>query len=357
MDTLIDKVLILIMCMAIMLGKHDGETLIGCMLVAIVIASLFIIVDKAIYRKVMCIVIMILMIAVPELVYFIPIFAYDVIGTKDKLMTTLFLICAFLEISRNDISTGAIIVLVVIVSLWMTRQTEKKNSVEKKIIQNRDNSFELTEALKNKNRALVEKQEYEIYAATLSERNRIAREIHDNVGHMLSRSILQVGALLAIHKEENINRDLVMVKETLDSAMNSIRESVHDLHDASIDLEMGVREAVDGMKGYDVELIYDIDGDVADNVKHCFLTTVKEALANVHKHSDGNKVWISINEHPAFYQCIVKDNGTKNNVSKGISQVPGIGLENIRGRVENLGGTLLITNEDGYRLFVMIPKK
>jgi signal transduction histidine kinase len=43
----------------------------------------------------------------------------------------------------------------------------------------------------------MEKQDYEIYLATLRERNRIAREIHDNVGHMLSRSILQIGALKA----------------------------------------------------------------------------------------------------------------------------------------------------------------
>lgn len=36
----------------------------------------------------------------------------------------------------------------------------------------------------------------EIRIATLSERNRIAREIHDNVGHMLSRAILQLGAIM-----------------------------------------------------------------------------------------------------------------------------------------------------------------
>lgn len=71
---------------------------------------------------------------------------------------------------------------------------------------------------------------------TLRERNRIAREIHDNVGHMLSRSILQMGALITIHKEEPLHGQLAGVGETLNQAMNSIRESVHDLHDESIDL-------------------------------------------------------------------------------------------------------------------------
>ena len=45
--------------------------------------------------------------------------------------------------------------------------------------------------LTQKNKDLLEKQDYEIHVATLKERNRIAREIHDNVGHMLSRSLLQ----------------------------------------------------------------------------------------------------------------------------------------------------------------------
>ena len=59
--------------------------------------------------------------------------------------------------------------------------------------------------LQEKNKNLMEKQDYEIYLATLRERNRIAREIHDNVGHMPSRSILQMGALITIHKEEPLH--------------------------------------------------------------------------------------------------------------------------------------------------------
>lgn len=62
----------------------------------------------------------------------------------------------------------------------------------------RDTDTELKLVMEQRNRELLEKQDNEIYLATLRERNRIAREIHDNVGHMLSRSILQVGALATI---------------------------------------------------------------------------------------------------------------------------------------------------------------
>ena len=56
--------------------------------------------------------------------------------------------------------------------------------------------------MEQKNKELLEKQDYEIQVATLNERNRIAREIHDSVGHLLSRSILQLGALKAVHRQE-----------------------------------------------------------------------------------------------------------------------------------------------------------
>lgn len=52
----------------------------------------------------------------------------------------------------------------------------------------------------------IKNQDYEINLATLNERNRISKEIHDHIGHLLSRAILQVGALLTISKENHQRR-------------------------------------------------------------------------------------------------------------------------------------------------------
>ena len=86
--------------------------------------------------------------------------------------------------------------LVSVTALLLAARTGRNARLEGELIRLRDTSTELNMALKEKNRNLLEKQDNEIYLATLKERNRIAREIHDNVGHMLSRSILQMGALL-----------------------------------------------------------------------------------------------------------------------------------------------------------------
>ena len=100
----------------------------------------------------------------------------------------------------------------------------------------RDEVTEKNMQLKSTNEAIARAQDSEIHIATLKERNRIAREIHDNVGHMLTRSLLQAGALMIINKDEQLKEPLESLKTTLDNAMTSIRQSVHDLHDDSIDL-------------------------------------------------------------------------------------------------------------------------
>ena len=77
-------------------------------------------------------------------------------------------------------------------AFFMERNTRKCSSLEEELKRTRDDSRERDLLLSQKNKALLEKQDYEIYNATLKERNRIAREIHDNVGHVLSRSILML---------------------------------------------------------------------------------------------------------------------------------------------------------------------
>lgn len=93
----------------------------------------------------------------------------------------------------------------------------------------RDNATELQRQLTQRNRQLQNTQNDAIMMASLQERNRIAREIHDNVGHMLTRALLQTGALCVCIKEEALLTQLNTLKDTLDDAMTSVRSSVHKL--------------------------------------------------------------------------------------------------------------------------------
>jgi signal transduction histidine kinase len=233
---------------------------------------------------------------------------------------------------------------------YRTRQHEQMRA---DFIKLRDDSTELRLVMQSRQKELLEKQDYEIHLATLQERNRIAREIHDHVGHMLTRSILQMGALLTIHKEEPLQGQLSAVNDTLNEAMNNIRESVHDLHNESLDLRQTIAEAVDELKGRcEIAMEYDMTEQVPRNVKYCFVAIVKEAVANVIKHSNADQLTVILREHPGFYQMSIEDNGTQIRRNEN----PGIGLTNMTDRVEALHGTIRFLTEKGFRILISIPK-
>lgn len=249
----------------------------------------------------------------------------------------------------------------------------------------RDDSTEKNLLLEEKNHMLVEKQNYEIYTATLKERNRIAREIHDNVGHLLSRSILITGAAKAVSTSEAVSPLLDSLDISLNQAMTSIRTSVHDLHDESVNLRESVEGLISEFQFCPVSLDYDMGLEIPREIKYCFISIVKEALSNMVRHSNATGAHIVMREHPALYQLCIEDNGSlqKNpcdfqrsaanktsgtffgtSLSQQVTEADnfspqnrGMGLSNIRDRLIPLHGTLQITTDHGFRIFITIPKE
>lgn len=244
------------------------------------------------------------------------------------------------------------VILFSVMAVYLQYKTTKNTWQKAEFQKLRDDSEELQLLLKNRNKNLLEKQDYEVRVATLKERNRIAREIHDNVGHMLSRSILQVGALQAINSVGTMVLPLKALKESLDQAMNSIRSSVHNLHEESIDLEITIRTMIKEYPNYEIRFFYDMEEECDQALKYCFLGIVKEALSNMVRHSNATAMNIILREHPGFYQLIVKDNGTE--IKEG--KTTGIGLTNMKERVDAFDGRFSVRKEKGFQIFVTIPK-
>lgn len=253
-----------------------------------------------------------------------------------------------------------------ILSFFLWLYAEKYQTLYQDFHQIRDDSEEHALLLSEKNKALLEKQDYEIYAATLRERNRIAREIHDNVGHVLSRSILMTAACKTINKNDALDPLLGNLEESLNGAMSSIRSSVHDLHDDAVDLEDAIKGLVKDFTFCPVNLTYDMSRQIPREVKYSLISITKEGLSNVMRHSNADSVNILLREHPALYQLCIEDNGTPGNgipdiqteadINKEGNTSGGMGLSNIRDRAKALGGTVQITQENGFRIFVTIPK-
>ena len=215
---------------------------------------------------------------------------------------------------------------------------------------------------KRQNQQAMQKNQDEVYLATLKERNRIAREIHDNVGHMLTRVIVQMQALQIINKDPNLKEPLSSVGDTLNLAMTSIRKSVHELRDDSIDLSIGINEITKTISDkFEVTVNTAIDSPASEIIKNTILAIIKESVTNIAKYSSGKNVRIEVVENITFWRIRVFDDGRNKDFeynALSLENGSGMGLSNIVARANNLNGRVNISSDaKGFTVLVTLPKE
>ena len=252
----------------------------------------------------------------------------------------------------------------------------------------RDDLQERTLLLEAKNRDLLERQDYEVQVATLAERARIAREIHDNVGHQLTRAKLQTDALAIVHEADPAAAaDFQSVGRAVDEALSLVRASVHDLHDDSFDLGLQAHKAADAfMRGSSVRVAVEVSCEhVPANVGACLLAVMREAMSNALRHGRAGRIEVRCLEHPALWQLsVLDDGGARDGMAAGAAGTGasaddghgasadqtaisgqfhtsgGMGLASMRERVEALSGSFSAgprRDSAGWRVFASIPKE
>jgi signal transduction histidine kinase len=366
MQKLTDKLLILCLCVLVLFFSEISPAAIPAILAAIAVSSL-----NSYFENVMPPVLCLASIAacffMPEFVVFLPLIAYDCNGFEKWYFRFAWAAALPLCATGGITYITACVIVFCAAALLLHYRTSSWIKAQTRFFTHEDDAKEKSSFLESKNRELADKQDYEIRLATLTERNRIAREIHDNVGHLLTRSIFQISALNVKHTAEpDLLGELGLVKDTLTDAMDSIRSSVHGLHDESVDLELKLRTMAEEFKFCPVKLRYDA-GKLPVDIKLCFIAVASEALNNAAKHSGASQVYISVTEHPAFCQLIISDNGnaksradsnggTNGRVSGKLNaQNTGIGLINMAQRVEKLGGIFNAENKNGFKIFISVP--
>ncbi|HHU53139.1 MAG TPA: hypothetical protein GXZ43_03540 [Clostridiaceae bacterium] len=207
-----------------------------------------------------------------------------------------------------------------------------------------------TRTLRQHNKYLMEQQEVEKENTVLEERNRIAREIHDNVGHKLTSALVQVGALEFTLAEEK-QPEIKALHATLDEAMEQVRESVHNLHRESVSIENSLHNLINNYKYCAVELNIKIDNEPDNNTIRAIMSIAREALANTAKHSNADLIKINLSQIANNYILLIVDNGKKGK----IDTKNGLGLLNIEERAILLGGIANFSTENGFRIFVRLP--
>lgn len=189
-----------------------------------------------------------------------------------------------------------------------------------------------------------------VFTAIVTERNHITRDIHDGVGHLLSRAILQTGALIVTESDQERKSQLTDLKTTLTESMEAMRKSLHNLQSEIVDLEKEIHRRTDNFNFCSLELQYDIFSNLPLKVKYALINIVDESMNNVIKHSNATVLRIGLRESGQKIYVLIHDNGT---VFKGTNS--GMGLKSMESRIKEIGGTIQFSSEKGFRIFIQIP--
>lgn len=351
MQKLLDKLILLLVTSIFYLSIQLNIYSILFILVSITLTCIHTYYEDEKIRVPLEIVFFILCILYYQYLFFLPLLVYDRFHKKSQFFLLFYLLLFILHSQNLELISILTIFFFMALSYFLQG---KSNLIISLTIQNqkiKDDSEELKIIQENKQKELLEKQDYEIQLAKAEERNRIAREIHDSVGHNLSSSLLQIGAMIALNQDEKLKEPLDNMKNTLSEGMDSIRRSVHDLHEDSLNLEKEMKKIIDQFTFCETTFKCHITNLMDMKLKYCFINILKEALNNVIKHSNASHVHISFMETPAFYQFIIQDNGNN------IHMKDGLGLKSMQERVENYQGICRFIQDEGFKIFINIPKE
>lgn len=197
--------------------------------------------------------------------------------------------------------------------------------------------------------------------ATTQERNRIAREIHDNLGHYLTVVNVQLEAAKSIMptQPEKALGAVEKAQRLTQEGLQAVRGSVSALRTGPVEnrpISEAIAELIAENEAAGIKTKYTVahqPHDLSPNVALTLYRVVQEALTNVRKHADATEVDVALDYGDAqAVRVTIEDNGNGSAETE-----TGFGLLGIRERVALLGGRLDVHTApgEGFVLAVTVP--
>lgn len=195
--------------------------------------------------------------------------------------------------------------------------------------------------------------------AEIRERNRIAREIHDTLGHTLTGLAAGIDACIALAGDDKpaLRNQLDLLSKVSRNGIKDIRMSVSSLRpDAPerLNLKNAIEELVENTKrvaGVNINLDCDtINLKFDEDEEMAIYRIVQESLTNAIRHGKAKNIDVSIKKNYGSINLLICDDGI------GCEDIKaGFGLRHIRERVNMLKGQVNFGSEEGFKVEAMIP--
>lgn len=197
----------------------------------------------------------------------------------------------------------------------------------------------------------------EVLNAEERERKRIAADLHDGVGQMLSATLLNLNSFFAklgpAADKEQTGRILALVTESYDE-LRSISHQMMPNALLKAGLASAVKELVSGIDSNKLAISLEMVGlneRLKEEVETVLYRVIQESINNVIKHANANKLNIQVIRDEDGVSVTIEDNGKGFDVKK---KAEGIGLKNMYSRVQFQQGTVDIDSQPGKGTLVLI---
>ena len=192
------------------------------------------------------------------------------------------------------------------------------------------------------------------------ERKRIAREIHDTLGHALTGISAGIDAVKVL-----VDIDTNRAKEQLNNVSVVVRDGIRDVRGSLNKMRPGalenntLKEALikitreyEAISNLEIHLLYkwdNIDLDIAK--EDIVFRVIQESITNSVRHGHAKTIWIELLEEEEAYVMTIQDDGV------GFDELHyGYGLKQMQERLMIIGGSVRFENRDGFYTHIEIPK-
>ncbi|MGB7606255.1 MAG: sensor histidine kinase [Lutisporaceae bacterium] len=276
--------------------------------------------------------------------------AYDMISSKYYLGLIPIVLAGIYLLEPQKLIDFFLIVSLCCIFAYMKSSIQNKEELYRSSF---DKQREYSYQLEQTKARLIASTDEAAHMAEIKERNRIARQIHDNVGHSIAGIHMQLQAVRKL-----LNKDVDKASELLNNSIKALsdtlevmRDTVHNIKPAEkLGIEY-IRQIIDNFTYCPVE--FSNSGDFTElpvNIMQILHYNIKEALTNVSKYSRATRVDIDIAVNYKYVRLQIKDNGISSN-----EFVEGLGLSGMKERVHNVGGTIAISSDNGFLIVCVIP--
>lgn len=198
--------------------------------------------------------------------------------------------------------------------------------------------------------------------ATLQERNRIAREIHDSVGHYLTAQSIQLEntAVFLFQEPQKAANHLQKARSLGKEALQNVRSAVATLRNDPLkkrSFSSSIQQLIAEFKrntNIEVKSEITLSVELSSEVSLVLYRIIQEALTNIAKHSQATLIHLRITEQEQIIQLQIDDNGDGFNPTENTT---GFGLQSMRERTEALNGNFYLASQPGQgcQIEVEIP--